>query len=132
MEYKILDFCEHGDGRGSLVALEGKSEIPFDIRRVYYIYGTPKDVIRGRHAHRNLEQVIICIHGSCDFMLDDGQENAIVHLDSPAKGLHIKNFIWREFTNFSPDCVVMVLASQPYDSNDYIYNYDEFKGTSVA
>ena len=82
--------------------------------------------MRGRHAHKKLEQVIVCVSGSCDFILDNGQERAMVCLDNPAQGLYIKHNIWREFTNFSKDCVVMVLASEHYDESDYIRNYEEF------
>lgn len=124
--YKILDFKAIGDDRGWLVPLESSKTIPFDIKRVYYIWGNQKDVVRGKHAHRALEQVIVCIAGSCDFILDDGRERKTIRLDNPAKGLYIAYNMWREFTNFSSDCVVMVLASEHYDEADYIRNYDEF------
>lgn len=126
VKYDLIDFKIRGDARGSLVALEKGTEFPFDIKRVYYIWGTNKNVIRGRHAHRNLEQVIICTSGSCDFILDNGHERTTVHLDKPYQGLYIKSNIWREFTNFSPDCVVMVLASEHYDEADYIRDYQTF------
>lgn len=126
VKYDLIDFKVRGDHRGSLVALEKGAEFPFDIKRVYYIWGTDKNMIRGRHAHRNLEQVIICTSGSCDFILDDGHERTTVHLDKPYQGLYIKSNIWREFTNFSPDCVVMVLASEHYDEADYIRDYQTF------
>lgn len=124
--YKILDFKAIGDDRGWLVPLESSKTIPFDIKRVYYIWGTQKDIVRGKHAHRDLEQVIVCIAGSCDFILDDGHERKTIRLDNPAKGLYIAHNMWREFTNFSSDCVVMVLASEHYDEADYIRNYDAF------
>ena len=126
MMYNLLNFNIHGDHNGKLVALEQGADFPFEIKRVYYIWGTDKDVIRGKHAHRKLEQIIICIHGSCDFLLDDGHEKVKVHLDTPTSGLYIKNNIWREFTNFSSDCVVVVLASEHYNENDYIRDYQEF------
>lgn len=126
VEYNLLNFSVHGDYCGSLVALEKGADFPFDIKRVYYIWGTDKNAVRGKHAHRKLEQVIICTSGSCDFILDDGYEKVTIHLDKPNVGLHIKSNIWREFTNFSPDCVVMVLASEHYDETDYIRNYDMF------
>lgn len=125
-EARILNFPVHGDHKGSLVALEKGDDFPFEIKRVYYIWGTSKDVVRGHHAHRNLEQVIVCTSGSCDFILDDGSCRKIYHLDSPSQGLHIKNNVWREFTNFSSDCVVMVLASEHYNEADYIRDYNEF------
>lgn len=127
MMYQMLDFPIHGNYQGKLVALEKGADFPFDIKRVYYIWDTAADVVRGKHAHRRLEQVIICLSGSCDFILDDGTERVTVHLDNPAQGLHIKHNIWREFTNFSPDCVVMVLASEHYDEADYIRDYEQFK-----
>lgn len=126
MDYQLIKFQVHGDHTGSLVALEKGEDFPFDIRRVYYIWGTDKNAVRGKHAHRKLEQVIVCTSGSCDFILDDGRERKTIHLDNPTEGLHIKNNIWREFTNFSPNCVVMVLASEHYDESDYIRNYDDF------
>lgn len=127
MFYNLLRFNVHGDHRGSLVALEHGADFPFDIKRVYYIWGTDRNAIRGKHAHRKLEQVIVCTSGSCDFILDDGVCRETVHLDNPAVGLHIKHNIWREFTNFSPDCVIMVLASEHYDESDYIRDYELFK-----
>jgi dTDP-4-dehydrorhamnose 3,5-epimerase-like enzyme len=126
--FSLIDFKVMGDQTGSLVALEKGRDFPFDIKRVYYIWGTTPDVVRGKHAHRNLEQVIVCTSGSCDFILDDGKKRETVSLTRPDQGLHIKNNIWREFTNFSSDCVVMVLASQYYDEHDYIRNYEDFLG----
>lgn len=125
-EYKLIDFKKNSDGRGFLIALEEDRDIPFKIKRVYYIYDTPMDVVRGRHAHRKLQQVIICLKGSCDFSLDNGEEKILVHLDKPDIGLYIGNNIWREFTNFSSDCVIMVLASEHYNDKDYIRDYKVF------
>ena len=126
MDYKIINFKTHGDSRGSLVAIEGKKDIPFEIKRVYYVYETQKDAVRGKHSHRKLQQLVFCPSGACDFTLDDGQERHTVRLDNPCKGLLITGNTWREFTNFSSDCVVVVLASEYYDEADYIRNYDEF------
>lgn len=126
MDYKIIDFEIRGDDRGSLIAIEANNDIPFNIKRIYYIFDTRQDVIRGKHAHKNLEQVIICTSGSCDFILDDGTTREVVHLNSPNKGLYICNNIWREFTNFSNDCVVLVLASENYCKSDYINDYNLF------
>lgn len=123
---QLLKFPVHGDNRGSLVALEKGDDFPFEIRRVYYIWGTDRDAVRGHHAHRSLEQVIVCTSGSCDFVLDDGARRETIRLDSPTQGLYIRRNIWREFKNFSPDCVVMVLASEHYNENDYIRNYEDF------
>lgn len=126
MMYALLNFKIHGNHQGKLVALEKGDDFPFEIKRVYYIWDTKNDVIRGKHAHRKLEQVIICTSGSCDFILDNGKERQTVHLDSPAQGLYIRHNIWREFTNFSKDCVVTVLASEHYDESDYIRDYNQF------
>lgn len=131
MMYDLLNFKVHGDNTGNLVALEKDVNLPFEIKRVYYIWGTAEKVVRGKHAHRKLEQVIMCISGSCDFVLDNGKERVTVHLNSPSQGLYIKHNIWREFTNFSPDCVVMVLASEHYDEADYIRNYETFTKDSI-
>lgn len=131
MDYKLINFPVHGNHEGKLVALENNNEIPFEIKRVYYIWDTIHDAIRGRHAHKDLQQVIICVKGACDFILDDGKTREIVHLNNPAQGLYIRNNIWREFTNFSEDCVVMVLASEHYNPNDYIHDYNEFKEYAV-
>lgn len=126
MLYKIIEFKVHGNDEGNLIALEPFKDIPFEIKRVYYIYGTPRNTIRGKHAHKKLEQVIICVSGSCDFVFDNGKTRETITLDSPNKGVYIKNNIWREFTNFSSDCVVMVLASEPYSESDYIRDYSKF------
>lgn len=115
-----------GDDRGSLVALEAESTIPFPIKRVYYIFATQKDVARGFHAHHNLKQVAICITGKCRMILDDGKTREEVWLDSPTKGLVIGDLVWREMHDFSDDCVLLVLASEHYDEADYIRDYDEF------
>ena len=125
--YQLINFAVRGDYQGSLVPIESNKDIPFGIKRVYYIWGTDHDAVRGRHAHRKLEQVIICIAGNCDFILDDGKRREKVHLFSPNQGLYLKNNIWREFTNFSPDCVILVLASEHYDESDYIRDYEQFK-----
>ncbi len=126
MMYELLKFSVHGNYQGKLIALEKGDEFPFDIKRVYYIWGNEKNVIRGHHAHRKLEQVMVCVAGSCDFILDDGREKVKIHLNDPSQGLYIKHNIWRTFTNFSKDCVVMVLASEYYDEADYIRDYNLF------
>ena len=126
MDYKIIDFPVHGNHEGKLVALEKNNDFPFEIKRVYYIWDTARYAIRGRHSHKNLEQVVICVKGACDFILDDGKTRETVHLNNPAQGLYIRNNLWREFTNFSDDCVVLVLASEHYNTSDYIHDYNEF------
>lgn len=126
MEVKKITFQIHGDDRGQLVALEEFKEVPFDIKRVYYMYDTGEGVRRGFHAHKCLEQILICIHGSCKILLDNGSEKVIVPLDKPYEGLYVSNDMWREMYDFSPDAVLMVLASELYDEADYIRNYDAF------
>lgn len=123
-----LDFPSLGDPRGGLVALElgaGRT-IPFEVRRIYYIHRTQPGVSRGFHAHRNLMQVAICLAGKCRVVLDDGRRREEAWLDSPLRGLQIGNMTWRELHDFSPDCVVLVLASAHYEESDYIRSYDEF------
>ncbi len=119
-------FQPHGDDRGQLVALEEYKDIPFRIKRVYYMYDTRADVVRGHHAHKSLEQILICIHGSCKIRLDNGYEKKIVPLEKPYEGVYIANNIWREMFDFSEDAVLMVLASDLYDEGDYIRDYHEF------
>lgn len=116
----------HGDERGQLVAIEQLKDIPFKIERVYYLYETRDGVRRGFHAHKELEQILVCVHGSCKILLDDGSNKRDVVLNKPNEGLYIPNSIWREMYDFSSDAVLLVLASNLYNENDYIRNYDEF------
>ena len=127
MDIRKYTFPPHGDDRGQLVAIEEMKDLPFDIKRVYYIYDTLTDVVRGHHAHKCLKQVLLCVHGSCRIHLDNGHETAEVLLDKPNEGLYIENDMWREMYDFTPDAVLLVLASEYYDESDYIRNYDEFK-----
>lgn len=124
---KTYSFPILGDERGSLTAIEQLSTIPFEIKRVYYVYGTTKDIARGFHAHKTLHQVAICITGSCRMVLDNGYEKEEVIMKSPLKGLDLPPLLWHEMHDFSSDCVLLVLASNYYDENDYIRNYKEFK-----
>ena len=126
---KWIDFQSLGDERGSLVAVEVGMDkaVPFDIKRVYYIYHTEKKVSRGYHAHKKLKQVAICVAGKCRMVLDDGKKREEVWLDSPTKGLVIEDMTWRGMHDFSDDCVLLVLASEHYDESDYIRDYEEFK-----
>ncbi len=122
----LITFNEHGDGRRQLVALEGNKNIPFSIQRVYYMTGLSQNLARGFHAHRQLQQIPICLHGSCRFVLDDGYCREEVVLGRPTHGLLIGNMIWREMQDFKDDCVLLVLASEPYDEEDYIRSYSTF------
>lgn len=124
--YKVINFEIHSDNRGNLTSLSENQEIPFKIKRIYYTWDMPNDAIRGGHAHKNLDEVMVCLHGSCDFVLDDGKEKITVTLDKPNKGLYIKANLWRDFRNFSKDCVVILIASELYDTEDYIRDYEEF------
>jgi dTDP-4-dehydrorhamnose 3,5-epimerase-like enzyme len=126
MNIELIDFDIRGDNRGSLIALEQLSNIPFEIKRVYYIFDTQSGVSRGFHAHRELKQVVICVNGSCKLLLDDGHERQEVTLESPNRGLLITSMIWREMFDFSPDCVLLVLASELYEEADYIRDYQQF------
>ncbi len=119
-------FQQHGDDRGQLVALEEFKDIPFEIKRVYYMYDTGAEVRRGFHAHKSLKQILICIHGSCKVLLDNGTEKKVIPLEKPYEGLFVDNDMWREMFDFSKDAVLMVLASEYYDENDYIRDYDSF------
>lgn len=125
---KWIEFQSLGDERGSLVALEiGLAKaVPFDIKRVYYIYGTGQGVSRGYHAHRNLKQIAICVSGQCRMVLDNGEIREEIGMNSPNKGLLIESMVWREMHDFSQDCVLLVLASEHYDENDYIRKYENF------
>ncbi|WP_286064945.1 sugar 3,4-ketoisomerase [Faecalibaculum rodentium] len=123
---KKVKFQQHGDLRGQLVAIEEEIDIPFKVKRVYFMYDTVSGVRRGYHAHKNLKQILFCVHGSCKVLLDDGLIKETVLLDKPYEGLYIENDIWREMFDFSEDAVLMVLASEHYNELDYIRDYDEF------
>jgi len=126
MTTTLQEFKTLGDERGSLIAIEQGYNAPFEIKRVYYIFDTKEGVERGFHAHINLKQIAIAIKGSCTFVLDDGKKREEIKLDNPSKGLFIEGLIWREMKDFSSDCVLVVLASEHYDENDYIRDYSKF------
>lgn len=128
---KLIEFNQLGDVRGGLVSLEQNKNIPFNIKRVYYIFDTKEGVARGFHAHKDLQQVAVCVKGSCRFLMDDGHNKAEIILDNPNKGILIDVMQWHEMHDFSDDCVLMVLASNYYDEADYIRNYDDFLTASV-
>lgn len=126
MDYKILNFDVKNDNRGSLIALENLKEIPFEIQRIYYIYDTNPDFPRGAHAHKELEQVLIMMDGSCEIVLNDGKNNKSIILNRPDIGLFIGKNMWREMRNFSYGAKLLVLASDFYDEKEYIRDYNEF------
>ncbi|ATC93409.1 sugar 3,4-ketoisomerase [Pseudoalteromonas tunicata] len=122
----FIDIKSLGDSRGDLISLEENGNIPFSIKRVYYIFNTEQGVARGFHAHKALRQVAFCIAGQCEFILDDGKNRQTVLLDSPTKGILIEHMQWREMHNFSEGCILMVIASEHYDESDYIRDYEQF------
>ncbi|MGN7912513.1 sugar 3,4-ketoisomerase [Enterobacter cloacae] len=126
MKVELIPLQKHDDERGMLVALEQTKNVPFEIKRVYYMFGTQTNVRRGYHAHKELRQLAIPVSGSCRFMLDDGKEKVDILLDNPALGLLIEPSIWHEMYDYSHDCILLVLASDVYNESDYIRNYDEF------
>ena len=126
MNYKLINMTVIGDERGKLVSLEGSKNVPFDIKRVYYIFDTLPDQNRGMHAHINIEQIIIALDGACDFVLDNGKTKETVRLNRPDVGLYIGKNMWREMQHFSYGCKLMVLASDYYDEKEYIRDYDKF------
>lgn len=129
MQIKKLEFHRRDNATGKLTFLESGAgkDIPFDIKRIYYIYDIKLGERRGFHAHKKLEQYLICIHGSCTILLDNGSEQENIVLSDPSLGLYVGPGMWREMYNFSSDAVLLVLASEHYDESDYIRDYDMFK-----
>ena len=125
-KYKVLEFKEYGDERGNLVVAEGEKDIPFEIKRVFYMYGSDPGIIRGRHANRNSQFVLINVAGTSRVRLDDGFTTKVVELDKPRMGLYIAPMVWKDMYDFSPDSVLLCLSDANYDDSDYIRNYDEF------
>lgn len=123
---KFIQFPVLGDERGQLYVMEGARNIPFDIKRAYYLVGTLKGVSRGFHAHKELEQIAVCVSGSCKMLLDDGIQRTQVILDEPNKAICIDKMVWHEMHDFTEDCVLLVLASDYYDESDYIRSYEDF------
>lgn len=126
MNYKVLNLQVINDERGKLVSLESLKNLPFAIKRVYYMFDTSPDLPRGFHAHKELEQLVIAIDGACEFVLDDGKSKESVWLNRPDVGLYIGKNMWQEMRNFSYGCKLMILASDYYDESEYIRDYAEF------
>jgi dTDP-4-dehydrorhamnose 3,5-epimerase-like enzyme len=122
----LLDFKSLGDERGSLIAIENCRNIPFDIKRIYYAFGTNSGESRGFHAHKDLRQVAICVSGSCRFVMDDGNNKQEIVLDNPMQGLIVDRMQWHEMYDFSEGCILLVLASDIYNESDYIRDYSKF------
>lgn len=123
---RLIDLPKISDPRGNLTFVEGGGHIPFDIRRVYYLYDVPGGAERGGHAHKGLQQLIIAMSGSFDVVLDDGREKRRIHLNRSYTGLYVCSMIWRELDNFSSGSVCMVLASNRFEEDDYYREYDEY------
>ena len=122
----ILRFGDLGDDRGKLVVIEGSEAIPFAIQRVFYIYDSDSTVVRGQHANRESEFVLINVAGQSKVRITDGVEEIIVDLDKPMKGVYIPKMIWKDMYDFSPDSILLVLASTHYDGSEYIRDYNEY------
>ncbi len=123
---RLLDLPKFTDERGSLTYVEQQNHLPFELRRAYYIYDVPGDEVRGEHAHIDLEQVLVAASGRFDVVVDDGEDRRTVTLDAPDEGLYLPGMTWRAMTNFSEDAVCLVFASEYYDEDDYVHEYDEF------
>ena len=123
----MLEFSQKGDERDYLVVVEGMTDIPFEIKRIFYIYGSGKDVVRGQHANKRSEFVLINVAGTSKVKVKDGKGNEVVFsLNRPHTRIYLPNMVWKEMYDFSADSVLLVLASEHYDNGEYIRNYDEF------
>ncbi|MBR4497949.1 MAG: WxcM-like domain-containing protein [Bacteroidales bacterium] len=127
---RIIDLRKISDPRGNLTPIEGGKDVPFEIKRAFWIYDVPGGEERGGHAYRKNEEFIVALSGSFDVVLDDGKGNVqSFHLNRSYYGLYVPKMVWRQMTNFSTNSLAMVLASQPYDADDYIRDYEQFKLT---
>ena len=124
--YKLISFKDLGDERGKLVVVEGGIDIPFEIARAFYIYGSDSTVIRGQHANRNSEFVLVNVAGKSKVMITDGTHKEIVELNKPMEAVYIPKMIWKEMYDFSPDSVLLCLANTHYDGSEYIRDFDEY------
>ncbi|MCR5280082.1 MAG: FdtA/QdtA family cupin domain-containing protein [Lachnospiraceae bacterium] len=126
-KYKVIEFKEYGDERGNLVVAEGSGfDVPFDIRRVFYMYGSDPDIKRGNHANKYTKFVLINVSGSSKVLVDDGFKQEVIVLDKPRMGLYLGPMVWKEMYDFSPDSVLLVLASEHYIESEYIRDYNSF------
>lgn len=123
---RLIEFPQKGDERGHLVIVEGSQDIPFDIKRVFYIYGSDKDVVRGRHANYRSEFVLINVAGSSKVRVDDGKNEKVFNLDRPHTGIYLPRLVWKDMYDFSEDSVLLCLASEHYDAEEYIREYDKY------
>ncbi|MBP3352097.1 MAG: FdtA/QdtA family cupin domain-containing protein [Lachnospiraceae bacterium] len=126
-QYKIVEFADLGDERGNLVVIEGEGQdIPFDIKRVFYIYGSDSEVVRGQHANRETEFLMVNVGGTSKVRIDNGYEQEIVELNRPGMGLYLPTMLWKDMYDFSPDSILLVLASKHYDAKEYIRDYNDY------
>ncbi|MBQ7360329.1 MAG: WxcM-like domain-containing protein [Lachnospiraceae bacterium] len=125
--YKVIEFVDLGDERGNLVVIEGEGmDIPFDIKRVFYIYGSDSTVVRGQHANKETEFLLVNVSGTSKVRVDDGKESVVIELNKPRMGLYLSSMLWKDMYDFSKDSVLLVLASRHYDGKEYIRDYDEY------
>lgn len=125
-QYKILEFKDLGDERGKLVVVEGFRDIPFSIKRVFYIYGSDHEIVRGQHANKESQFVLINVAGTSKVKLDNGSETRVIELNRPHMGLYIPTMMWKDMYDFSHDSVLLVLSNTRYDSKEYIRDYAEY------
>ena len=128
---KFYNLKQLGDDRGSLVALDKVSGLPFEVKRAYYIFDAKPGVVRGLHAHKKLHQMAICLSGSCRMVLDNGVERECVEMNSSFVGIDLPPMLWHEMHDLSEGCVLLVVASDYYDEDDYIRDYDQFKVANI-
>lgn len=126
-QYKIIEFTDLGDERGNLVVIEGDGmDIPFEIKRVFYIYGSDSEVIRGQHANRETEFLLVNVSGTSKVKIDNGTESEVILLNRPRMGLYLSSMVWKDMYDFSEDSVLLVLASKHYDASEYIRDYSDY------
>ena len=126
-QYRLIEFADLGDERGNLVVIEGDGmDVPFDIKRVFYIYGSDSTVVRGQHANRETEFLLVNISGNSKVKVDNGEESVVIELNKPGTGLYLSSMLWKDMYDFSEDSVLLVLASRHYDEKEYIRDYDTY------
>lgn len=126
-QYRLIEFKDLGDERGNLVVIEGEGmDIPFDIKRVFYIYGSDSTVVRGQHANRETEFLLVNVSGTSKVRVDNGRESKVIELNRPRMGLYLTSMLWKDMYDFSEDSVLLVLASRHYDAKEYIRDYDAY------
>lgn len=126
-QYRIIEFANLGDERGNLVVIEGEGQdIPFDIKRVFYIYGSDEEVVRGQHANRETEFLLVNVAGTSKVRIDNGAQSLVIELNRPRMGLYISSMLWKDMYDFSSDSILLILASRHYDAEEYIRNYEDY------